>query len=146
MFYTSSLLVSFSLEFGWKQLSSGLQDSSQYSCQWYCGLDGFDFSSDFQLFPVFFQIVVGTVGTVLKKTVLKNTALKNTIGTVFLRTVPTVPTTICVSVNFTFHFFFHFMARSKYLFFFFFFAFFYFNCVIHQNSKIYYICQFFFSC
>ena len=57
-FFTAALVDGFSLEFEWQQVSSGIQDSSQYSGRslWYCILDGLPSCSYFQvlhsLFPV----------------------------------------------------------------------------------------------
>ena len=50
-FFTSILTDGFSLEFEWQQVSSGLQDSSQYSgrSQKCCSLDGLHSSSNFQI-------------------------------------------------------------------------------------------------
>ena len=51
-FFPPALDDGLSLEFEWQQVSSSLQDSSQYSdrCKQYCSLNGLDSSSDFQLF------------------------------------------------------------------------------------------------
>ena len=50
-FFTSALADGFSLEFEWKQVSSSLQDSSQYSgrFQLCCRLDGLHPSTNFQV-------------------------------------------------------------------------------------------------
>ena len=51
-FFTSVFANELSLESVWQQISSGLQDSSQYSSLFKqcCSLDGLDSSSDFKLF------------------------------------------------------------------------------------------------
>ena len=75
------------------QVSSGLQDSSQYSGrpQQCCSLDGLDSPSDFQLFQSPFQA---------------------------FDTVPGVPITIGITVTLVLYSFLSFLARSKYLSFF----------------------------
>ena len=54
-FFTSVLADGFSLEFGWQQVSSNLQDSSQDSVrsQQCCHLDSLDPSANFQVFQAF---------------------------------------------------------------------------------------------
>ena len=84
-----SLLVRFSyqMKFEWLQTSSGLEDSSQYSSrsqQWY-SLVSFDSSTDFQF-----------------------------LDSLLLRTVPSVPTTIGITLILMFHRFFSSLARSYY--------------------------------
>ena len=56
-FLTLGLAGVLSQESEWQQVFSGLQDSPQYSgwAQQYYSLDGFDFSSYFQILPSFFQ-------------------------------------------------------------------------------------------
>ena len=51
MFFTSVLADGFSLEFEWQQVSSSLQDSSQYSgrSQQCCRLDGLLSSANFEV-------------------------------------------------------------------------------------------------
>ena len=58
--FTLALADGLLLEFGWQQIPSCLQDSSQYSgrSQQYCNLDGYDKFSDFQNFQTFFQAVM----------------------------------------------------------------------------------------
>ena len=56
-FFTPALADGLPVEFEWWQVSSGLQDSSQYSSRPHqcCSLDGIDSSSDFQLFELPYQ-------------------------------------------------------------------------------------------
>ena len=47
-----------SLECEWQQVSSGVQDSSQYSGRMICSLDGLGSSFEFQLFQPFYQALL----------------------------------------------------------------------------------------
>ena len=57
-FFKPALADGLSLESEWQQISSGLRDSSQYSQQCF-NQDGFDSSSDFQLFQSSFSNLWG---------------------------------------------------------------------------------------
>ena len=56
-FFSLALADDFSLEFKWQQVSSSLQDSSQYSgrSQQCCSLDGLHSSSYFQILQSLYQ-------------------------------------------------------------------------------------------
>ena len=58
-FFTSVLADGFSLESEWQQVSSSLQDSSQYSgrLQLFSSLDGLHSSANFQVFPFLLVIL-----------------------------------------------------------------------------------------
>ena len=59
-FFTSALADGFSLEYEWQQVSSSLQDSSQYSgrSQWYSSLDGLHSSANFRIIIIIIIIII----------------------------------------------------------------------------------------
>ena len=87
-FFTSALANGLSLEFKWQQISSSLQDSSQYSghSQQYYSLDGLHSSANFQVPSSFNSTLV---------------------------TVPNAPITIDVIVTFMFHSFFQLPSKVE---------------------------------
>ena len=116
-FFTSASADGFPLEFEWQQVSSSLQDSSQYSGHHHA--------------------VVWMVST--RPSTSKSSKPFNNP----LVTLPKAPITIGTIVTFMFHSFFNSLARSRYLPFFFF-TFFQFYSVISWNSKVDNFTNFFF--
>ena len=91
--FNTSLRWCFSLESERQQVSTGLQDSSQYSGQpqHCCSFNNLGLSSDFYLLQI-------------------------STSSSFLGIVPSAPITIGIIVTFMFQSLFSFLARSKYLF------------------------------
>ena len=113
-FCTPALADGLSRVSEWQQVSSSLQDSSEYYCwsQQYCSLDGFDSTTDFQFFKSLLQD-------------LRDHSERVNYNCYYLH--------FHVLLSFLF---FLFLFSRKFQVFIYIFAFFYFHSVVHRNGKI----------